>query len=363
MKRPFAFSDPVRARKLTDAIDLLAPDRPVRIVHVCGTHEATIAEHGLRGLLPRSVEILEGPGCPVCVTPTRDIDAAVKLAERGVTVCTFGDMMRVPGTRRTLEQARAAGGDVRTVLSAANAVEIARARQQQEVVFFAVGFETTVPMTAAIAVDNPPHNFGLLVSHKRIPPAMIALLELPNQKIDAYLAPGHVTTILGTRAYNGLSSSHGIPVVVGGFEPLDVLYALALAVRQIADGAARVENAFPRGADEQGNPAALALLHEVFDVADGHWRGIGTIPESALVLRPRYAHLDARARYEIEGEEGQEEIPGCRCSDVLTAQAVPTDCPLFAKRCTPLTPIGPCMVGAEGACSIWFRYGGRPDLR
>ncbi len=364
MKRPFAFSDPIRAKKLTDAIQLLAPDRPIRIVHVCGTHEATIAEHGLRGLLPRSVEILEGPGCPVCVTPTRDIDAAVKLAERGITVCTFGDMMRVPGTRRTLEQARAAGGDIRTVLSAADAVEIARAPQQRRgVVFFAVGFETTAPMTAAVAVDTPPENFSLLVSHKRIPPAMAALLELPNQKIDAYLAPGHVTTILGTRAYNELSATYHIPVVVGGFEPLDVLYALALAVRQIADGAARVENAFPRAADEQGSPAALALLDEAFEVAEGRWRAIGAIPDSALVLRPRYAHLDALARYRIEGEEGQEEIPGCRCADILTAQAAPTDCPLFAKRCTPLTPIGPCMVGSEGACSIWFRYGGRPDLR
>lgn len=363
MRRPFSFSDPVRAKRLADALRLLAPDRPVRIVHVCGTHEAAIAEHGLRGLLPPSVEILEGPGCPVCVTPTRDIDLAVKLADRGITVCTFGDMIRVPGTRRTLEQARASGGDVRTVLSAAAAVEIARADRARQVVFFAVGFETTAPMTAAVAVDRPPGNFSLLVSHKRIPPAMAALLELPNRRIDAYLAPGHVTTVLGTAVYDKLSQSYGIPVVVGGFEPLDILYALALAVRQVADGAAHVENAFPRAASEQGSLAALALLDEVFAVADGRWRGIGTIPASALVLRPRYADLDAKIRYGIEGEEGQEEIPGCRCSEVLTAQAVPTDCPLFAKRCTPLTPIGPCMVGAEGACSIWFRYGGRPDLR
>jgi len=363
MKRPFSFSDPVRASRLTDAIQRLAPDRPVRIVHVCGTHEAAIAEHGLRGLLPRSVEILEGPGCPVCVTPTQDIDIAVQLAERGTTVCTFGDMMRVPGTRRTLEQARASGGDVRTVLSAADAVGVARTEPQRDVVFFAVGFETTAPMTAAVVVNNPPGNFSVVVSHKRIPPAMAALLDLPNQKIDAYLAPGHVTTVLGTRAYAELSETYKIPVVVGGFEPLDVLYALALAVRQVADGAARVENAFPRATSEQGSPAALALLDEAFEIADGHWRGIGTIPASAFVLRSRYADLDARARYDIHGETGQEEIPGCRCADILTAQAVPTDCPLFSKHCTPLTPIGPCMVGAEGACSIWFRYGGRPDLR
>ena len=363
MSRPFSFSDPIRAKRLSEAFQLLAPDRPVRIVHVCGTHEAAIAEHGLRGLLPESVEILEGPGCPVCVTPTPDIDAAAKLAEQGVTVCTFGDMMRVPGTRRTLDEARSAGGDVRTVLSAADAVAIARANPAQDVVFFAVGFETTAPTTAAVAVDNPPRNFSLLVSHKLIPPAMATLLELPNQRIDAYLAPGHVTTVLGTHAYDGLAMEYGIPVVVGGFEPLDILYALALTVRQVADGTARVENAFPRAVSQQGSPAALALLNEVFEVADGRWRGIGVIPASAFVLRPRYVDLDARTRYAIQGDEGQEEIPGCRCSEILTAQAVPTDCPLFAKRCTPLTPVGPCMVGAEGACSIWFRYGGRPDLR
>lgn len=358
MARPFELADPKRARQLADAIALLAPPTPVKIVHVCGTHEMAITQHGLRRFLPETVEILEGPGCPVCVTPTADIDAAVQIAEAGAIVCTFGDMTRVPGTRLTLEQARSKGCDIRVVLSIDEAARIARETDRQ-VVFFAVGFETTTPMTAAILLDDPPANLSVLVSHKKIPEAMGVLLGLPGTNIDGYLAPGHVSTILGIAPYEKHLARFQIPVVIGGFEPLDILYAIALILRQIRDGKGFVENAFPRAVATEGNPAAQVLIETVFESAEVRWRGIGTIPDSGVQLREEFQQFDARERFRIHGDTGDEEIPGCRCADVLTARATPADCPLFGTRCTPLTPVGPCMVGSEGACSIWFRYGGR----
>jgi hydrogenase expression/formation protein HypD len=260
-----------------------------------------------------------------------------------------------------LEEARSGGADVRTVLSANEAVRIAR-EADKEVVFFAVGFETTAPTTAAILLDSPPENLSVLVSHKLIPPAMKALLDLPGTQIAGYIAPGHVSTIIGTTPYEHLSNEYRLPVIVSGFEPLDVLYAIALLLRQLRDRSPRVENAYPRVVKPEGNERAQQLMHEVFAVADSLWRGIGIIPNSGFTLRKPFATFDARERFAIEEIEEKNNAPGCRCSDVLTARAVPSDCPLFAKRCTPLTPIGPCMVGAEGACSIWFRYGGRPRL-
>ncbi len=358
MARPFQLSDPKRARQLADAIAILAPPTPIKIVHVCGTHEMAITQHGLRRFLPEKVQVLEGPGCPVCVTPTADIDAAVRIAEAGAIVCTFGDMTRVPGTRLTLEQARSKGGDVRVVLSATDAVKIAQ-ETDREVVFFAVGFETTTPMTAAVLLDDPPANFSVLTSHKKIPEAMGVLLDLPGTNIGGYLAPGHVSTILGLAPYEAHLAKFNIPVVIGGFEPLDILYAVALILRQVRDQVGFVENAFPRAVADEGNPAAQALIETVFESAGVHWRGIGSIPDSGYRLRDDFAELDARRRFDVQGERGDEVIPGCRCADVLTARATPADCPLFGTRCTPLSPIGPCMVGTEGACSIWFRYGGR----
>lgn len=358
MRRPFQLADPVRARQLADAIAILAPPTPIKIVHVCGTHEMAITGHGLRRFLPDKVEVLEGPGCPVCVTPTADIDAAVQMAETGAVVCTFGDMTRVPGIRVTLEQARSKGGDIRVVLSAAEAVNMAR-ETDNEVVFFAVGFETTTPMTAAILLDSPPQNFSVLVSHKKIPEAMAVLLDLPGANINGYLAPGHVSTILGLAPYERHLAKFHIPIVIGGFEPLDILYAIALILRQVHDGKGFVENGFPRAVADQGNTAAQILMETVFESAEVSWRGIGAIPDSGYRLRREFKHFDARERFHIDGETGDEEIPGCRCADVLTARATPGDCPLFSTCCTPLSPVGPCMVGTEGACSIWFRYGGR----
>jgi len=359
---PFSLRDPERARKFARSFERLAPARPVKIVHVCGTHEITIAEHGLRSLLPEGVEVLEGPGCPVCVTSTVDLDVAVKLAQGGAIVCTFGDMMRVPGTEASLEEARAQGADVRTVLSAADAVEVARANPAREVVFFAVGFETTAPGTAAVLLDSPPKNFSVLCTHKLIPPALSALMGLPDVRIDGFLAPGHVSTVIGWRAYEPIAREFHVPIVVGGFEPLDVLYSIALILRQLKEGRAEAENAYVRAVYPEGNTRARELMARAFRVTDAHWRGIGTIPGAGLAIREEFSQWDATRKFEVKGETGAEVAPGCRCADILVARAVPTDCPLFGAVCTPLSPIGPCMVGSEGACHVWYRYGGRPKL-
>ena len=359
---PFVLRDPARASKFAELLARLAPDRPVKIVHVCGTHEIAITQHGLRSLLPETVEVLEGPGCPVCVTSTSDLDCALKIAGKGAILCTFGDMLRVPGTELSLAEAKAQGADVRTVLSAAAAVEIASRNPEREVVFFAVGFETTAPGTAAVLLDSPPDNFSVLPSHKLIPPALEALMSLPDVEIDGFLAPGHVSTIIGSDAYRPLVERFRVPVVVGGFEPLDVLYALALILRQLREGRAEVENAYPRAVLPEGNRRAQELLARAFQPVDARWRGIGVIPGSGLTLRPEFSHHDARERFGVEGELGEEIAPGCRCADILVARALPSDCPLFGTACTPLSPVGACMVGSEGACHVWYRYGGRPRL-
>ena len=361
MPKPFSFADPRRGRALADAIRILAPPDPFKIVHVCGTHEMAITQNGLRRFLPETVDLLEGPGCPVCVTSAVDIDTAIEIARSGAIVCTFGDMVRVPGTRESLDSARAEGLDVRTVLSADEALKIAR-NTDREVVFFAVGFETTTPMTAVICLDDPPPNLSVLISHKSIPEAMAALLNLPDNRIAAYLAPGHVSTIIGVAPYEASLTHRAIPTVIGGFEPLDILYAVALILRQHRDGVSRVENAYPRAVDVHGSPKARALVNEIFKPADVSWRGIGVIGGSGLRFRDDYESLDALARFRVHVPEETEDIPGCRCPDILTARAVPSDCPLFATRCTPLAPVGPCMVGSEGACSIWFRYNGERSL-
>jgi len=352
--------NPQRAQALAEVLRKTAPQRPVRIVHVCGTHEITISAHGLRHMLPEGVSVLEGPGCPVCVTSTVDLDQAVQLATGGVAVCTFGDMMRVPGTELTLDQARSRGAPVHTVLSATDAVELARRDPGRDVVFFAVGFETTAPGTAAVLLEDPPKNFSVLCSHKLIPPAVEHLLDLPGTELDGLLAPGHVSTVIGANAYSRLATRHQVPVVVGGFEPLDVLYALVLLLRQLRDDQAKVENAYPRAVTWEGNKQAQDLLRRAFRVYGASWRGIGEIPASGLAVRPELSQWDAALKYDIKGDRGQEVAPGCRCAEVLVARAVPADCPLFGVSCTPLSPVGPCMVGAEGACAVWYRHGERP---
>lgn len=361
MMKDLRFRDRAGALELARLIERLAPPEPVKFVHVCGTHEVAITEFGLRSLLPPQVEILEGPGCPVCVTPVKHIDEAVALAQGGHIVATFGDMARVPGTRTSLEGARSAGADVRVVYSVADAVELAR-KVEEEVIFFAVGFETTAPTVAAAVLDGLPENFSLLVSHKLIPPAMAALLQ-GEHDISGFLAPGHVSTIIGMEPYQIFPERYGLPVVIAGFEPLDILYSIALLLRQLREREPQVENAYTRAVKPEGNVKAQAILSEVFEVTDHYWRGMGVIPDSGLKLPAGLGEWDARKRFALEVESDESLHPGCRCAQVITAKATPDHCPLFNKRaCTPRTPYGPCMVGEEGMCHIWHRYGGRPKL-
>lgn len=357
----FDFADKGRAKELAQLINEHMPEVPLRLVHVCGTHEMSITENGLRSLLPEKLEIREGPGCPVCVTPTKDLDLALKLADRGVILTAFGDMMRVPGTEESLEDARSAGADVRLVYSVSQAVEIAE-ESEKEVVFLGVGFETTAPMTAAVLKNSPPDNFSVIGANKLIPPAMASLMELPDAKVDGFIAPGHVSTIIGSRPYEEIAEDYQVPVVVGGFEPLDVLYAIDLMLRQIEEGENRVENGYERAVDYEGNKKSLDLLDEVFRVEDARWRGIGEIESSGLGIREKYEKWDAKVKYDLEGEIQEEVLPDCLCPDVLTAQATPDQCAMFGEKCTPQDPYGPCMVGEEAMCNIWYRYGGRPEL-
>lgn len=361
MMKDLRFRDQAKANELARLIRELAPSEPVKLVHVCGTHEVTITEFGLRSLLPSQVEVLEGPGCPVCVTPVEHIDEAVSLAEQGHVLATFGDMSRVPGTRMSLEGARSAGADVWIVYSIAEAVALAR-KSKKEVVFFAVGFETTAPTVAAAVLDGPPANFSLLVSHKLIPPAMAALLE-GEHNISGFLAPGHVSTIIGLEPYKIFPEKYAMPVVIAGFEPLDILYSIALLLRQLREGEPKVENAYTRAVRPAGNARAREVLTSVFEVTDHYWRGIGVIPDSGLKLRAEFRDQDARRRFALKIESDEALHPGCRCAQVITAKARPDQCPLFTKGvCTPRTPYGPCMVGEEGMCHIWARYGGRLKL-
>lgn len=361
------FRDESKAKELIATIKKLTPPEPVKIVHVCGTHEITISEHGLRSLLPPEIEILEGPGCPVCVTPASDLDAVISLAEEGAIVVTFGDMMRVPGTRKTLEEVRSEGGDVRIVYSPYDGLKIARGTDK-EVVFFGVGFETTAPMTAAVLVNgkkevkNLPHNFSVLTSNKLIPPAMEALSQMPEVKVKGYLAPGHVSTIIGTHPYNIFPEKYNLPTVVTGFEPLDILYGIGLLLRQLKEKP-KVENAYPRSVSPDGNKKAQKLLGQAFQVTDARWRGIGIIPQSGLELKEEFAPWDARKKFEIKSGTGEKLHPACKCDLVITAQARPDECSLFQSgTCNPDDPYGPCMVGREAMCNIWYRYGGRPGL-
>lgn len=357
----FDFEDQGRAKQLSRLLYHQAPEETVRLVHVCGTHEITITSNGLRSIIPETIEVLEGPGCPVCVTPSSELDAAVDLAQQGKIIAAFGDMMRVPGSRISLAEARSQGADVRMVYSVSEAVNIAE-NEDSQVVFLGVGFETTAPMNAAALLDNPPSNFSILPANKLIPPAMETLMELPGSKVDGFIAPGHVSTIIGVEPYQSIVDEYQIPTVVAGFEPLDMLYALVLLVQQIANDEARVENAYPRAVDREGNLHSQRLLQQVFQVGQTNWRGIGSIKSSGLAVKDRYQKWDARSRFNIPKGTGIEMKSGCRCAEVLTARVTPDECSLFGNKCTPNDPYGPCMVGEEAMCNIWYRYGGRPSL-
>jgi hydrogenase expression/formation protein HypD len=367
------FRDPARARALADALAQQVercarpPERPVAVMHVCGSHEQAIARFGLRASFPPDLDVIMGPGCPVCVTDVPEVDEAVALARQGVRVATYGDMLRVPGTAQSLADARAAGARVDVVYSVTQAVELARTCGE-ELVFFASGFETTAVATAAALLAGPPANFSVLSAHKYIPPVMEIVAEMPATRIEGFLAAGHAATITGSRVFEAFVTRHQVPVVVAGFEPLDVLAGLVRLVELIAAGTPRVDNAYPRCVTERGNRAAQDVLWRVFAPIGGRWRGIAHVPNGNLRLRDDFARWDARKRFTIDLAPLWDHAPPtlvqhCQCGDIMAGVASPHDCTLFGRACTPDAPVGACMVSTEGTCRIWHQYGGAPDLR
>ncbi len=350
------------ARRLAEEVCAVA-DRPATLMEVCGTHAHQFARYGLAQMLPEYVELLSGPGCPVCVTPAGEIDAALALARiPDVTIATFGDMVRVPGSESTLAQERAHGADVRVLFSPIEAVDLAQ-KTDRQVVLLGVGFETTAP-GVAIAVAQAKRrgldNFTVLCTHKRLMPALEALMAADDVAIDGLLAPGHVSTVIGWGAYREFIERHQIPCVVAGFEPHEMLRAILALVHQLAEGRAEVENEYPRAVTEEGNLKALAAIDEVFEPTDAEWRGLGVIPAGGMKLRAAFADFDAAGRFGISIEEGRED-PRCRCGDVLRGALRPAECGAFGRACTPAHPLGPCMVSSEGACAAAYKYGGGGD--
>lgn len=339
----------------------------VRIMNVCGGHERSIAMAGLRGVLPEGVRLIPGPGCPVCICPEEDIYQAIQLAlHEPVTLVGFGDMLRVPvnvprGAIRSLEQAKAAGADVRPIASPLDAVRIARAQPDRTVVFHAVGFETTLAPIAAMIAEGLPDNLLLLISGRLTWPAVAMLLESGEPGFDALIAPGHVSTIMGPEEWTFVPEKHRVPAAIAGFTPDSLLQGIHSVLRQILDGKSELENCYPAAAKPGGNPTARKCLSESFDVATANWRGIGAIPASGFELKSHYAAHDARLRYPDYGDRARRKAgempPGCDCARVVLGKISPSDCRIYGNSCTPRTPVGPCMVSDEGACRIWWSAG------
>ena len=354
------FRDPALARKVIAEIHTLA-DRPMAFMEFCGGHTHAIMQNGIRQLMPETVRLLSGPGCPVCVTSQRDIDQAIALSQLPeVIITTFGDMVRVPGTTLTLQEAAAEGSDVRIVYSPLDAVKLAQETPQRQVVFLGVGFETTAPGVAASILQAAAlglKNYAVFSMHKYTPPGMRAILNMGEVRIDGVIGPGHVSAIIGLNAWTFLPREYAMPVVVSGFEPVDILLTIRNLVRQVVAGGARAENTYNRSVTPQGNQTAQAIMHRVFEVGDADWRGFGVLPASGMEIRSAYREYDAKVRFAVP-DVASREPPGCRCGEVLRGVIEPPECPLYAKACTPDRPKGPCMVSDEGACSAFYLYQG-----
>ncbi len=354
-----AFKDPQLARGLIESIGKLAPAGGATLMEVCGTHTVAIARNGIRNLMPPGTRLASGPGCPVCVTSNRDIDTVIALARTpNVTIATFGDMTRVPGSTSSLLKEQAAGRSVQIVYSPLDALALAAQHPEREIVFVGVGFETTTPLVAmaikrAAAADLK--NFTVFAAHKNMPGALEAIINDPQLKLDALILPGHVSTIIGAAPYEFLAKKYGIPGVITGFEPVDVLQGIAMIMRQLREGRAEIEIAYARGVMPQGNPTALAAIDEVFETCPAIWRGLGRIDGSGYRIRDEFARFDAVRRFQPDVEPTQDP-KGCRCGDVLRGIMAPSECPLFRTVCTPENPVGPCMVSSEGSCAAYYRY-------
>jgi hydrogenase expression/formation protein HypD len=345
-----------KIRNLTDAIG-----KPIKLMEVCGTHTVAIFRHGIRDIIPKEISLLSGPGCPVCVTPIKDVDVAIAISKLdGGILSTFGDMMRVPGSKQSLYHAQAEGANIRVVYSPIDALTLAVENKDRNVIFFATGFETTSPSVAGtlfeaerMGVDN----FYIYSAHKIVPPALKALLDSDDVRIDGLILPGHVSTIIGSRPYEFIASDYRVPSVITGFDAEDILQAIMMLLEQIASGRANVEIQYTRVVREEGNRKAQSLMNEYFEPCDANWRGIGTIPMSGLKLRDRVNRWDVKHVFEIDIPDSQEP-KGCQCGLVLRGVKIPTDCRLFGKTCTPEHPVGACMVSTEGSCAAYYKYSG-----
>lgn len=358
------YRDAALAKKWIQAISDMNVG-PMRLMEVCGTHTMAIFRNGIPSLLPEGIDLVSGPGCPVCVTSQSDVDGFVTLSrEKNVILTTFGDLMRVPGSVSTLQKEKSEGRDIRIVYSAFDALTIASDNPDREVVFCAVGFETTIPTIAAavlMAKERGLTNFSIHCAHKITPPALQALLAHPEVKIDAFLLPGHVSVITGRDGYRELFERHPLPSVIAGFEPIDILKAIYMVMRQKQMGVPRLENGYERAVSEKGNPKAREVMARVFQESDAVWRGIGMIPKSGLVLRDSYRSFDALKRFDVT-LEAVPEPRGCVCGEVLMGIKRPDGCALYGRKCTPLHPVGPCMVSSEGACAAYYKYrSGEPN--
>lgn len=353
------FKDPALARDLVRAIARFAPTDGVTLMEVCGTHTVSIARAGIRDLMPEGTRLASGPGCPVCVTSNKDIDTAIALSRvPGVTIATFGDMTRVPGSTSSLLAEQAAGRSIQIVYSPLDALALAQQEPDRQIVFVGVGFETTTPLIARAikrAADLGLSNFSVFVAHKNMPGALEAIVADPELKIDALILPGHVSTIIGMEPYRFLASEYGVPGVITGFEPVDVLQGIAMIMRQLHEGRSEIEIAYARGVMPEGNPHAVAAIDEVFETCTATWRGLGDIPQSGYRLRSQYAAFDAVRRFDPQVEPTVDP-KGCRCGDVLRGIMAPDKCPLFRTVCSPENPVGPCMVSSEGSCAAYYRY-------
>ena len=339
--------------------ELCKDSPPVSIMEVCGTHTVSIMRHGIRSILPDNLRLISGPGCPVCVTTQGYIDAAIKLAEKtNVIICTYGDMMRVPGREKSLNQQKAEGSDIRVVYSAHDALQIARENQDKDIVFLAIGFETTSPATAAAVLQADGiglENFSIISGHKLALPA-IKLIAQSDADIDAFLCPGHVSVIIGADAYKSIASDFNKPCVIAGFEPGQIINAIAKAIEMVGTKQADVHNEYPAVVSGEGNLNARVLMQKVFELCDTNWRSIGIIPDSGLALNAKYQKFDAVSKFDLSDIEKDYHIEGCKCGEVIQGKITPAQCPLFGKSCKPEEPVGPCMVSSEGTCGAWYKY-------
>jgi hydrogenase expression/formation protein HypD len=335
--------------------------KPARFMEFCGGHTVTIFRYGIRQVLPETIEMVSGPGCPICVTANADLDKAIALAKvPGVIIATFGDMLKVPGSRSSLQRAKAEGAEVYTVYSTMDALKAAKDNPDRSVVFLGIGFETTAPTVAASvlqAEEQGMENYYVLSLHKLCPPVIRALLDAGEVKLQGLVCPGHVSTIIGSHPWEFIAKEYGIPCAVSGFEPLDILQSVDMLVEQVENGQSKVEIAYKRGVRPEGNQQAIRLMEQVFEPAPAWWRGIGEVAGSGLKLREKYKRFDAEANFEFKPGPTLEPA-GCICGDILRGVKTPADCPLFARTCMPESPVGPCMVSSEGSCSAYYSYGG-----